>query len=93
MNEYKLPKTWKHWLKTAGYTVERYKLRKGPPEGYHYNKRTGRFIRIIPHQNRMCICNGDMDRWANSVGAECEAPTSLQDFLVKEKALLRVPSQ
>ena len=39
-----------------------------------------RYIRVLPHINRMDICDGFFDRWANSLGASVPMPQTEAEF-------------
>ncbi len=94
-----LPKQIKHWFAEFG-------IRFDPASGTGYGRRRSltegcseryRHFRALPHCGILQICDGDLDRWANSVGAEVELPKTRRDFrramarLLAEAKLCRVP--
>jgi len=84
-----LPKQFKHWLVRHGFYVQKRNQywrtypsvrsrRKHLLDGCYASKR---FVRVLPHLDRMEICDGDFDRWANSVGASiCPIPRTQAEF-------------
>lgn len=76
-NPKRLPKQMKHWLNRAGiYGSGRYERRYNYFYGSSRKKKftagtatQRRHFRVLPHLDRMDICDGNFDRWANSMGA------------------------
>ena len=67
----------RYWLECAGFRTNRYKKR------YCYTAQRDtdhRCIRVLYHLNLIQICDGEMDRWANSVGAESSIPKTHKEF-------------
>jgi hypothetical protein len=79
--EKRLPKQMRHWCEQAGLHARGWqKARNWRRENVIYAsgrrailiagcRDAERFVRILPHLDRMDICDGDFDRWANSMGA------------------------
>ena len=77
-NPPRLPKQLKHWLNRAGIygydkrDISRYNFFYGASRKKAHTtgcREQRRHFRILPHLDRMDICDGYMDRWANSMGA------------------------
>ena len=89
----KIPKQMRHWFNRAGiYQPKRY---GGYRQWYRHNyffaetkkkiftnkTREGeRNFRVLPHLDRMDICDGYFDRWANSTGASVPMPKTEAEF-------------
>jgi hypothetical protein len=88
-----IPKQMRHWFNRAGiYQPKRYGLHR---LWYRHNYLFGmskkkvftaetrdpiRHFRVVPHLNRLDICDGYFDRWANSTGASFSMPRSEDEF-------------
>ena len=89
----KIPKQMRHWFNRAGiYQPKNY----GGYRGWYRNNflfaetkkkvftdktRDGeRNFRVLPHLDRMDICDGYFDRWANSTGASVPMPKTEAEF-------------
>lgn len=83
------PKQLRHWAQQHGFYMVRF--RKAPWRGYPIARtRKARFvdgtrdrvryIRVLPHLDRMDICDGYFDRWANSMGASVPMPKTQAEF-------------
>lgn len=72
-----LPKQFKHWLNKAGIYGGKHDISRW--NAFYGSSRKKRFtagcidnrrhFRVLPHLDRMDICDGYFDRWANSTGA------------------------
>ncbi|AXQ69327.1 hypothetical protein HOU02_gp398 [Caulobacter phage CcrBL9] len=92
------PKQMQHWARRHGLVPIMY--RKGGWREYPLFKSAKpkfiagcrdqkRFVRVLPHLDRMEICDGYMDRWANSHGAEVVMPKTMAQFDVAIETLLK----
>jgi uncharacterized protein (UPF0335 family) len=71
-----------HWFAQAGIYFDAKSM-----TGYSYRKehligcaKHIRHFRALPHLGLLQVCDGYLDRWANSVGAEVSLPKSLSEF-------------
>lgn len=83
------PKQMRHWAQRHGLYVVRFRksgwrdypifrtTKKRFTNGTRDNKR---LIRVLPHLARMDICDGYMDRWANSLAASVPMPMTQAEF-------------
>lgn len=72
-----LPKQWKYWFSLIGVNIPRGKYNKF----YPYEKRTNTYYRVNC-RGEFQICDGDMSRWAVSVGATYPTiPKTEKEFL------------
>lgn len=100
MTEHRLPKQFKHWLNRAGiysHAGGKHYLRRG----YFYAssrqkvhtagcREQRRYFRVLSHLDRMDICDGDFDRWANSMGASISPiPRTKAEFKMAIETLLK----
>lgn len=83
------PKQMRHWMEANGFRLLRYKKRNWrecpiaitrKPRFCEETVEPHRLIRVLPHLGLMQICDGNFDRWANSVGAEIEMPKTKAQF-------------
>jgi hypothetical protein len=84
------PKQLKHWFAEFGIHFDQ---RYGVGYGYRRALTEGcagrmRHFRALARCGLLQICNGDMDRWANSVGAEMEMPRTQAEFRLAMSKLL-----
>jgi hypothetical protein len=84
------PKQLKHWFAEFGIHFE---PSYGVGYGYRRSLTEGcanrvRHFRALAHCGLLQICDGDMDRWANSVGAEVEMPRTRAEFRAAMAKLL-----
>lgn len=96
-----LPKSLRHWAGKAGIYLQARRYNKDwRRRRYFYatSRRTAyiqdgvddrRHFRVLPHINRMDICDGDFDRWANSLGASVPMPTTEAEFMAAVQTLLK----
>ncbi|USN14748.1 hypothetical protein PAPPERLAPAPP_03790 [Brevundimonas phage vB_BpoS-Papperlapapp] len=96
-----IPKSTRHWAQKAGiYLCSRRYAKDWRRMRYFYasSRRTAyiqdcaddrRFFRVLPHINRMDICDGYFDRWANSLGASVPMPTTEAEFMAAVQTLLK----
>jgi len=88
-----IPAGMRHWFEQAGiYQPKDFGLhRRWRTHGHiHGSTRKARFaagsmsgrreFRVLPHLDRMDICDGNMDRWANSRGASVPMPRTQAEF-------------
>lgn len=77
-----LPKTMTHWFSEFGIYFD-------PESGVGWTHKRSftaqclnftRKFRVLPHIGVMQICDGNFDRWANSVGAEVPLPKTRAEF-------------
>ena len=73
----RLPKQFTHWAKEFGFV--RSGFRKSRRTFSYENRRTGRRLRVNCHAE-LQVCDGDFDRWANSVGGSTSMPKSQREF-------------
>lgn len=98
----RLPKQMRHWFERAGiYQSKRFGLhRRWRRDGWLYassskavftaGTRDGkRFFRVIPHLDRMDICDGYFDRWAKSLAASVVMPKTEAEFRLALTALVK----
>ena len=92
------PKQLRHWAEQHGLYLNRF--RKSSWRGYPmFRTRKARFtegtrdgkryIRVLPHLDRMDICDGYFDRWANSLGASVQMPKTQAEFDAAVTELLK----
>lgn len=83
------PKQLRHWAQQHGLYLNRFRKSswRGYPMFYTSKARfvagtrdDRRYIRVLPHLNRMDICDGYFDRWANSMGASVPMPQTKDEF-------------
>lgn len=86
------PKSLKHWFEQSGFRMT-YIYRKWRQYPMGYSKKLDRHIRVLPHLNVMQICDGNFDRWANSVGGEIAMPTTHQEFKNALRILLETTNE
>lgn len=68
-----VPKQFRHWAAEYGFRREaRYS------KEYFVNRRTKRRMRVLP--SKLQLCDGDFDRWANSMGFETTIPRNQNEF-------------
>lgn len=96
-----IPKSTRHWAGKAGIYLNHIRYNKNwRGLGYFYasSRRTAyikdcvsdrRYFRVLPHINRMDICDGFFDRWANSLGASVPMPTTEAEFMTAVETLLK----
>ena len=100
-----LPKQWKHWLRVNGFKWSK-RLRGRSYSYWYPTRNGRRYrvtclldpVKRTPLDHRcktggirmFQICDGDMDRWANSVGAEILLPTSHAEFKAAIATLLEL---
>jgi hypothetical protein len=98
MMKARFPKSIRHWVEQAGFRVVtgRWWRRHGclmarstRPDHIRGCRDRKRYIRITPHVNRIDICDGFFDRWANSTGAFAEMPTTKAQFDATLEMLLK----
>jgi hypothetical protein len=93
------PKSLRHWAERAGFHMPKGYHRSWRRRGYFWARSTKsthiadcmspkRFIRVLPHLDRMDICDGFFDRWANSMGASVRMPLTEAEFQAAIKTLL-----
>ena len=85
--EVKLPRNIRHWAKARGLIVDGDYFKDG---GLYMHSRRKEFtrgildgsrhFRILGHVNFFQICDGDFDRWANSVGRTLPVPMTRAEF-------------
>ncbi|UTU07983.1 hypothetical protein CcrC1_gp297 [Caulobacter phage C1] len=85
----KAPKQLRHWAQRHGLYLTRFK-KHGWRDYPILKTRKSRFtvgcrdperhIRVLPHLGRMDICDGYMDRWANSLAASVPMPLTQAEF-------------
>jgi hypothetical protein len=88
-----LPDGMRHWFERAGiYQSKRYGLHRRwrTYRHIHGTSRKARFaagtmegsreFRVLPHLDRMDICDGNFDRWANSTAASVPMPRTQAEF-------------
>lgn len=88
-----LPKGMRHWFERAGiYQGKRYGMHRRwrTYNHIHGTSRKARFaagtmdgsreFRVLPHLDRMDICDGNFDRWANSTAASVPMPRTQAEF-------------
>lgn len=91
--ETKIPKQMRYWFERAGiYQSKDFGLHRAwRRHNYIFAKSyKSRFIkdtcdqvrhfRVLPHLDRMDICDGYFDRWANSLGASVTMPKTEAEF-------------
>ncbi len=83
---FKAPKQFKHWAERYGFRRRTMRKMKGD---YNFHGPNGRHLRLVRKittdgADYMQICDGDFDRWANSVGNEVSMPKNRTEF---EKAM------
>lgn len=102
-NGIRIPKSFRYWFRIARIKEwRRYGLHRRNMSKYNYLdgfSRDPRFaagtvdgrrvFRVLPHVNLMEICDGDFDRWANSVGASVPMPRTEAEFHSSIETLLR----
>lgn len=87
MQNFVIPKTFEHWCRSIGLEL----LNCYPEHGYaimrsnHAEYRKNcigqyRYFRLMSHLDVIQICDGDFDRWANSVGGEIKMPKTRDEF-------------
>jgi len=90
------PKQMRHWIEVNGFRLRRWKKRSWRDYPMAITRKSRfcqgtreqhRMIRVIPELNRMDICDGDFDRWANSMGASVPMPKTKAEF---EAALVQL---
>lgn len=95
-----MPKSLRLWAQRAGFHMPKGYHRSWRRDGTFIAKSrkaahvTGcreprRFIRVLPHIDRIDICDGYFDRWANSTGASAPMPRNEQDFNATLARLLK----
>ncbi|USN15329.1 hypothetical protein KIKIMORA_01830 [Brevundimonas phage vB_BpoS-Kikimora] len=95
-----MPKSLRHWAGKVGIYLHGGYSRDWRRRRYFYasSRRTAyiqdcaddrRFFRVLPHINRMDICDGYFDRWANSLGASVPMPTTEAEFMSAVQTLLK----
>jgi hypothetical protein len=72
-----LPKQLSHWLSEYGFVRDGWKKSRGGAS--FKNPKTGRRMRINMFY-QLQICDGDFDRWANSVGHSVDLPRYQHEF-------------
>jgi len=88
-----LPKSMRHWFERAGiYQGKRYGMHRRwrTYNHIHGTSHKARFaagtmdgsreFRVLPHLDRMDICDGNFDRWANSTAASVPMPRTQAEF-------------
>lgn len=88
-----LPEGMRHWFERAGiYQCKRYGMHRRwrTYRHIHGSSRKARFaagtmdgsrtFRVLPHLDRMDICDGNFDRWANSKAASVPMPRTQAEF-------------
>ncbi|AXQ69887.1 hypothetical protein HOU03_gp381 [Caulobacter phage CcrSC] len=92
------PKQMLHWARRHGLVPIRYSKRRWREYPLFKTAKLKfiagcrdqkRFVRVLPHLDRMEICDGFMDRWANSHGAEVVMPKTMAEFDVAIETLLK----
>lgn len=97
-NTQRLPKSLKHWAGKSGFYA--FSRRQWRRDGYfvaasakaeHIKgcRSKSRVIRVLPHLDRMDICDGYFDRWANSMGASTPMPKTEAEFTAALATLLK----
>jgi hypothetical protein len=96
--ERRLPSRMRHWFEKAGIgriqrdwassnfifgETRRKRFTKGTMDGR-------RNFRVLPHLDRIYICDGNFDRWANSTGASVPMPRTEREFMAALDELLRL---
>lgn len=97
-----IPKSMRHWAQQAGFypskrwglhrSWRRHKcfLARSTKARFTAGTRDGvRYIRVLPHIDRMDICDGCFDRWANSLGASVRMPQTEAEFMAAIDELVR----
>jgi hypothetical protein len=85
-----MPPSLREWMEAEGISVDSYNdpvYLSGRSRLHRWGEK--RNFRILPHLNRMDICDGDYDRWANSMGASVPMPKTKQQLGTALKELLR----
>ena len=99
----RVPKSFRYWFRLARIKQWReFGLHRREMTKYHHlvgYSRAPRFaagtvdgrrhFRVLPHCDLMEICDGNFDRWANSVGAEVPMPKTEAEFHAAIETLLR----
>ena len=83
--EVKLPRNIRHWARSRGLVVsyaegDSIYLRSERKEFTNGIVDRSRHFRILGHINYFQICDGDFDRWANSVGRTLPVPMTRAEF-------------
>lgn len=93
-----LPKQMVHWFGKYGVRFNRRARGRRREWLYGYSRRKAllvgeekvRCFRVLPHLDRMDICDGAMDRWANSMGASISPiPRTEAEFHIAVATLLK----
>ncbi len=99
-----IPLAMRHWFEKAGiYPAKgggglhrrwrRYNYLDGRSRKKHFTAGTRdgfRHFRVLPHLDRMDICDGDFDRWANSLAASVQMPKTEAEFNEALDTLLKM---
>ena len=90
-----MSKSMRHWFEKNGIYVRDRRWRR---YGISASSRCDRFtrdccdarrhFRVLPHLNRMSICDGYFDRWANSTAATVPMPRTEAEFSAALETLL-----
>jgi len=92
------PKQLRHWAEQHGFYMVRfrraawrdYPIARTRKRRFTDGTRDGvRYFRVLPHLDRMDICDGYFDRWANSLGASVQMPKTEAEFEAAVETLLR----
>ena len=97
----RLPKSLRHWAERAGFLPQKsYGLgRRWRRDGMYLGtslraehnqgcRVSRRYIRVLAHLQRMDICDGNFDRWANSMGASVPLPRTEAEFNTAIRTLM-----
>jgi hypothetical protein len=86
----KLPKQWLHWAQKAGLSPER---KRGRGNKFYLVGRARRW-RVNCHNEFECSCPLEhFDRWANSRGAQMDAPPKTEEAFLAAVLTLREQSK
>lgn len=97
-----LPKQMRHWFERSGiYQSRTFGLHRAwrrhecifgrsSKPAFTAGTRDGvRYFRVLPHLDRMDICDGYFDRWANSLAASVPMPKTEAEFRVALVSLVK----
>ncbi len=84
------PKNLKHWFSEFGIHFDEESFTGRSYRRAHLANCVEpiRHFRVLPQIGLLQICNGNFDRWANSVGAEVSLPKSRKEFVAAIELML-----
>lgn len=98
-----MPKSLRHWAEKHGFYQRKgfgiyrswrrygtFMARSTKPRFVDGTRDRVRYIRVLPHIDRMDICDGFYDRWANSLGASVPMPKTEAEFAQALETLMRL---